>query len=224
MSEKGTGAPEGHEGREGREAAGPGGRRARRHDPRRRERILDAALEVLAADGIVGLTHRKVASRADVPLGSVTYHFASLAELRTRAFAWYVGQRSAEYAALFTDVATREDLVDVLVDMVQEGPARHRSAVLGFELRLAALRDPALRALTHEWTTASRAVLARFTGPETAARLDALLEGMIMHALLSTDREPRERTRAAIAQTLGPTTATPATRPRTDARPHTRHT
>ncbi|MER7189837.1 TetR/AcrR family transcriptional regulator [Streptomyces flaveolus] len=195
MSEEGL--PDGHE------TADHGGRRARRHDPRRRERILDAALEVLVADGVAGLTHRKVASHADVPLGSVTYHFASLAELRARAFAWYVEQRTAEYEALFTEVTTREDLIDVLVDTVQGVPSRHRSAVLGFELHLAALRDPALRALTQEWTRAGRAVLARFTGLETAARLDALLEGLIMHALLSTDREPREATRAAIVQTLG---------------------
>ncbi|MEV5172369.1 TetR family transcriptional regulator [Streptomyces flaveolus] len=189
---------------DGLETAGRGERRARRHDPQRRRRILDAALDVLVADGVAGITHRKVASRADVPLGSVTYHFTSLTELRTQAFTWYVEQRNAEYEALFAEVTTREDLIDVLVDVVQGGPSRHRSAVLGFELHLAALRDPALRALTHEWTKAGRAVLARFTGPETAARLDALLEGMIMHALLSTDRESREQTRAAIAQTLGP--------------------
>ncbi|MFD7710357.1 TetR/AcrR family transcriptional regulator [Streptomyces sp. NPDC059785] len=182
------------------------GRRARRHDPERRARILDAALDVLVADGVAGLTHRKVASRADVPLGSVTYHFASLAELRARAFARYVEQRSAEFEALFTSVATPDDLVEVLVELVQGGPSRRRSAVLGFELRLAALRDPALRTLTQEWTSAARAVLARFTGPEPAARLDALLEGMIMHALLATEPEPREQTRAAVVQALAPAT------------------
>ncbi|MFJ9348422.1 TetR/AcrR family transcriptional regulator [Streptomyces sp. NPDC101237] len=196
---------------DGREApegpvAGGAERRTRRHDPRRGERVLDAALDVLVEDGVAGITHRKVAARADVPLGSVTYHFASLGELRARAFARYVEQRSAEYEALFAEVTSREDLIDVLVEQVRGGPSRHRSAVLGFELHLAALRDPALRALTHEWTGASRAVLARFTGPEAAARLDALLEGMIMHALLSTEKEPDEQIRAAIAQTLGPVT------------------
>ncbi|WP_440555878.1 TetR/AcrR family transcriptional regulator [Streptomyces sp. SCPE 10] len=189
---------------EGRERATRGRRRTRRHDPQRRRRILDAALDVLVAEGAAGLTHRKAASRADVPLGSVTYHFASLTELRNEAFAWYVGQRTAEYEALFAEVESRSDLIDVLADLVHGGPSRHRSAVLGFELHLAALRDPALRALTHEWTKASRAVLARFTGPETAARLDALLEGMIMHALLSPRPEPREAIRAAIEQSLGP--------------------
>ncbi|MFG3206528.1 TetR/AcrR family transcriptional regulator [Streptomyces sp. NPDC048192] len=180
------------------------GRRVRRHDPERRTRILDAALDVLVTDGAAGMTHRKVAARADVPLGSVTYHFASLAELQKQAFAWYVEQRTAEFEGLFTEVKTREDLIGVLVELVQGGPSRRRSAVLGFELHLAALRDPALRALTQKWTRDSRAVLARFTGSETAGRLDALLEGLIMHALLATEQEPREATRAAIVQALAP--------------------
>ncbi|GAA2621601.1 hypothetical protein [Streptomyces axinellae] len=47
-------------------------------------------------------------------------------------------------------------------------------------------------------------MLARFTGPETAARLDALLEGMIMHAPLAMEPESRERTRAAIVRTVIP--------------------
>jgi DNA-binding transcriptional regulator YbjK len=189
---------------EDRGAAGGEGRRTRRHDPRRRERVLDAALDVLVDEGVAGITHRKVAARADVPLGSVTYHFATLTDLCAQAFARYVEQRTAEYEALFTQVASRDDLVDVLVELVEAGPSRHRSAVLGFELHLAALRDPALRALTGRWTRSSRAVLARFTGPGAAARLDALLEGMIMHRLLSDDGEAREATRAAIEQTLGP--------------------
>ncbi|MFF2996642.1 TetR/AcrR family transcriptional regulator [Streptomyces sp. NPDC057950] len=195
---------------EERGTSGGEGRRARRHDPRRRERVLDAALDVLVEDGVAGITHRKVAAHADVPLGSVTYHFASLTELCTQAFARYTDQRSTEYEALFTDVASREDLIDVLAELVRAGPSRRRSAILGFELHLAALRDPALRVLTQEWTRSSRTTLARFTGPEAAARLDALLEGMIMQTLVSTEREPLEETRAAIAQTLGPATGTGA--------------
>ncbi|GHF19115.1 TetR family transcriptional regulator [Streptomyces spiralis] len=182
------------------------GRRVRRHDPERRTRILEAALDVLVTDGAAGITHRKVATRADVPLGSVTYHFSSLAELQTQAFARYVEQRTAEFEDLFTDVGEREDLIRVLVDLVQGGPSRRRSAILGFELHLAALRNPELRALTQKWTSDSRATLARFTGPEIAGRLDALLEGLIMHTLLATEPEPQEATRAAIVQTLAPLT------------------
>ncbi|NEA39148.1 TetR family transcriptional regulator [Streptomyces sp. SID11385] len=177
-------------------------RRPRRHDPARRTRVLDATLDVLVSDGAAGITHRKVAARADVPLGSVTYHFASLAELQAAAFARYVALRAEEFAAAFAEVRDRAGLLDVLVAQVREVRERRRSAVLGFELHLAALRDPALRALTEEWTAASRAVLARFTGPVAAGRVDAFLEGLILHALLAPTPEPEESTRAALAGLL----------------------
>lgn len=153
---------------------------------------------------MAGTTHRRIAARAGVPLGSVTYHFTGLSDLLAQAFARYVASQSAVFSQLFEGVGTRERFVDVLVDLVHGGPARHRSAVLGFELHLAALRDPGLRDLTQAWTEDSRAVLARFTDRESAARLDALLEGMIMHALLLTAPAPREATRDAIVRTLGP--------------------
>ncbi|MEU4523784.1 TetR family transcriptional regulator [Amycolatopsis sp. NPDC024027] len=174
------------------------GRRPRRHDPGRRIRILDAALDVLVERGMAGMTHRHVAARADVPLGSVTYHFAGLAELQAQAFARFVELRTAVFERLFDDVGTREEFVEVLVDLVHASPARQRSAVLGFELHLAALRDPGLRVLAEAWTRSSQEVLARFVGAEAAARLDALLEGMIMHALLATGPRSREAARAAI--------------------------
>jgi DNA-binding transcriptional regulator YbjK len=176
--------------------------RVRRYDPDRRTRILDAALEVIAERGAGGTTHRRIAARAEVPLGSLTYHFASLTDLQTAAFTRFVELQSALFEQLFAHVESPEQLVDVLVDLVHQGPSRSHSALLGFELHLAALRHPGLRALTQTWTARSRSVLARFTSPENAARLDALLEGMIMHALLTTTPEPREATRAAIARTL----------------------
>jgi DNA-binding transcriptional regulator YbjK len=179
-------------------------RRPRRHDPDRKTRILDAALDALVEYGMAGTTHRHIAACADVPLGSVTYHFANLADLQVQAFARYVEQQTAVFESAFDDVETHDQFVDVLVDFVHGGPARHRSAVLGFELHLAALRNPELRALTRVWTKSSRQVLARYIGADNAVRLDALLEGMIMHALLAIAPEPREVTRAAIARTVDP--------------------
>ena len=39
----------------------------RRHDPHRRSRIVDACLDVIAAHGVAGTSHRRVAAAADVP-------------------------------------------------------------------------------------------------------------------------------------------------------------
>ncbi|GAA3108232.1 hypothetical protein GCM10020254_62710 [Streptomyces goshikiensis] len=57
----------------------------RRYDPERRQRIIDAAIRVVGAKGIAGLSHRSVAAEADVPLGSTTYHFKTLDELLVAA-------------------------------------------------------------------------------------------------------------------------------------------
>src|SRR5690349_24946758 len=58
---------------------------ARRYDPERRQRIIDAAIRVVGERGIAGLSHRAVAAAADVPLGSTTYHFATLDDLLVAA-------------------------------------------------------------------------------------------------------------------------------------------
>ncbi|MET8846984.1 TetR family transcriptional regulator [Amycolatopsis sp. NPDC004625] len=184
--------------------AGDTRRRPRRHDPGRRTRILDAALDVLVEHGLAGMTHRQVAARADVPLGSVTYHFAGLAELRAQAFARFVELQDAAFESLFDGIGTRDEFVAVLVDLVHASPARRRSAVLGFELHLAALRNPELRVLAEAWTRSSQAVLARFVGAEAAVDLDELLEGMIMHALLAAGPRSREAVRATIERAVEP--------------------
>ena len=47
----------------------------------RRTRIIDAAVEILASDGLGGLTTRRIAERANAPLGSLHYCFRNKAEL-----------------------------------------------------------------------------------------------------------------------------------------------
>jgi len=171
---------------------------------------VDAALDVLAEHGVAGSTHRRVASRADVPLGSVTYHFATLRELLAEAFCRHAERQTVRFAQRFDHVASRDQLVEALVELVVDlSGARRRDAVVSFELYLAAARDPALRAVTQAWTRDSRAVLARFLDPGSAAALDALLEGLIMHSLLSTGAATPEQTRLAIAHALPPQAAAP---------------
>ena len=53
----------------------------RRYDPERRDRIIEAALEVIATHGVAGTTHRRVAEVADVPLGAMTYYFQGMEQL-----------------------------------------------------------------------------------------------------------------------------------------------
>lgn len=53
----------------------------RPNDPQRRERILQATLDTIAAHGVHAVTHRKIATCANVPLGSLTYYFSGIEAL-----------------------------------------------------------------------------------------------------------------------------------------------
>jgi DNA-binding transcriptional regulator YbjK len=51
--------------------------------------ILDAALRVIARDGLAAANHRAIAAEAGVALASTTYHFDSLPQLHEQAFELY---------------------------------------------------------------------------------------------------------------------------------------
>ncbi|GAW95237.1 MULTISPECIES: TetR/AcrR family transcriptional regulator [Colwellia] len=53
---------------------------------RTREKILIAAIEVLALNGIKGTTHRAIASHAQLQLSLTTYYFKDIQELINQAF------------------------------------------------------------------------------------------------------------------------------------------
>lgn len=176
--------------------------RARRFDPERRDLILLTALDVIEAVGVGAMTQRGVAAAADVPLGSVTYHFPTRDGLVHAAFARFVDDQDVVFERAFGAITTRDELFAATVALVDGGPGRGRAAVLGFELHLAALRDPRIRDLTASWTATSRAVLAHLLDPAAAADLDAYREGLILHALVSPSPVPIEETRTSIARFL----------------------
>ncbi|MCQ1580079.1 TetR/AcrR family transcriptional regulator [Streptomyces parvus] len=174
---------------------------ARRYDPDRRTRIIDAALTVIAADGIAGLSHRTVAAEADVPLGSTTYHFASLDELLVAALRrcnenFVQALRSSGLFAEEGDAGPGEGdagqgaegagLAEELTRLLDRWFAGERGAIeLEYELYLAALRRPALRPVAAEWTAEAVALLSRRTDPETARALVALMDGVCLQVLLT---------------------------------------
>jgi TetR/AcrR family transcriptional regulator, regulator of biofilm formation and stress response len=182
-------------------------RPVRRHDPDRHDRIVDAAVDVIAEHGVAGTTHRLIAAAADVPLGSLTYHFTGLDDLRAQAFARFAERMTQTYEAHFADVHDGEDFVAAVTDLVHgDAGADDRDWAVAYELYLAALRDPALRAVTESWMRRSRSVLERFVDPTTARGVDALIEGLVMHKVLSTGPVSREQTHEIIARAVRPTT------------------
>lgn len=178
----------------------------RRHDPDRASRIVDATIDVIAEHGVARTTHRLIAAAADVPLGSLTYHFTGLDDLLAQAFTRHAERMAADYEARFADVRSTEDVVEAVTGLVHaDADADDRDWAVAYELFLAALRDPALRTVTESWMRRSRSVLERFVDPTTSRGVDALIEGLVMHKVLSTRPVSRAETREIIARAVRPT-------------------
>jgi DNA-binding transcriptional regulator YbjK len=179
----------------------PAARAQRRYDPERKNRIVDAAIDVIAANGVSGTTVRRIAAAADVPLGSLTYHFSGLDDLLAQAFGRHAERMSPLYEAHFEGVRDRAGFIDAVTELIHgDAGAEPREWAVAYELYLAALRQPALRSVTESWMRRSRTVLERFVDPVTARGVDALIEGMVMHLTLSTATFDRADTRAIVAR------------------------
>lgn len=169
--------------------APPGSRRTRRHDPDRRDRIVDAALDVIGQVGVAGASARRIAAEADVPLGSITYHFTSIEDLLTEAFERFTLGVSERFEATMAGAAdveeARDAVVGLITDVVLTDPHEH---VLTHELYTLAAREPGYRRLTHAWMARSRRALERHFDPTTARLLDALIEGLTIHRALDVAR------------------------------------
>jgi len=154
----------------------------RRYDPQRRGRILEVALDVIAEHGVAGTTHRRVAAAANVPLGSMTYHFTGMDDLLFAAFERLAVSTAELYRTRLEaakDVAqARAAVVDLICDGTWTSP---RNMALTFELYAYSIRNPRLRSVWRGWMAGSRAALERHFTPETARVLDAAIEGITIH-------------------------------------------
>lgn len=191
----------------GARAVGPGRagspRRPRRHDPGRRDRLIDAALTVIAERGVAATTHREIARVADVPLGSMTYHFASLEEVLAEAFTRHAESAARVFDERLAAAPDREAAIEAVVSLVADDLLGSQDdLVLAVELYVAAARNPALRAVTQAWMARSRQALERHFDATTARELDALLEGLVLHSALSTDPMTPEQIRHAVRRFL----------------------
>ena len=112
----------------------------------RRERILRATLEVIGEAGIAAVTHRAVAGRADVPLGSMTYYFASKDDLLRESLLLFVEEEVVRLHALAESIVGSGLTVEQIAQAFAEELASHAHAervltVAQFELYLESARN-----------------------------------------------------------------------------------
>ncbi|MEV5710857.1 TetR family transcriptional regulator [Actinoallomurus sp. NPDC052274] len=161
---------------------------------RRKDALLDAAVDLLERGGSAQVTHRAVADRAALPLAATTYYFRSREDLLTQAFTRLVARGVAAVRERLRPVAGAGPaaVADVVVGALAPFDEAERSRHLALcELYFQVGREPAFRPLARTWSTvrheAVTEVLRQGGYPHSPADVDILVaavEGMIAQDLV----------------------------------------
>jgi DNA-binding transcriptional regulator YbjK len=157
-----------------------------KHDPQaRRQAIIEAAADLIAEVGPGKLTHRLVAARADVPLGSTTAYFTSIDDLRQAALAFHVEDIDRTLKQIGDEfVADPAGAPDRLVDYLFEYLSDQRSVASAAALNSTATFDPQVRELARRWTDGMIEALAEHIGHDNALAVAIISDGACVHAAI----------------------------------------
>jgi DNA-binding transcriptional regulator YbjK len=205
---------------------------------RRRDALLQAAVELLAEGGMLAVSHRAVAARAGLPPSTPGYFFSSIDELAAEALRVFTEREISDYRELARSAADDGGLdLDRLVRAAANRPVPVQAALAQVTIYLEAQRNPRLRVAVGEVLDAYReltAELLRLVGaPDDKAvssAFQALTDGIMLQHLAKPDDPPSpevaaqalaalaagfllsdDERRAVLGRAKGPDAANPAT-------------
>jgi len=196
------------------------GRRPR--GERRRQAILDATLTLVGRAGTGGLTHRKVAEEAGVPLAATTYYFSSKDELVREALLHAAESDRSTLETLTEALEQAGDVcavAEVLADHVADWLGSGRAVLVShYEISLEGARRPELAEISRAWTDGYVRVLAAPLArlgshdPERDAWIvQSALDGMVLDELSGPQSGfERQRLRPALERLLRALISAPA--------------
>lgn len=150
------------------------------NDPERPLRILDAALEVAAAEGTRKVNHRTVATKAQVPLGSVTYYFPTAQGLVVEMFRHLSTTRVLPLSAL-SQPLSRQELIDLITStVVGEERVSALYQTLSYEMLVYGYTHPDVAALASQWHDRWRTAFAHNMSATSARTVVALIDGWLL--------------------------------------------
>jgi TetR/AcrR family transcriptional regulator, regulator of biofilm formation and stress response len=155
-----------------------------------RERIIEAASEIIRQEGLHACTQRAVAAELDISPGTITWHFRMLDDLHDAVIRNAVGSFRSQTLAWFSenpDGRPEVQLTRFLFWTLQQ----HDRLLSEYELFVAAVARPRLRESAMEWVRAHSLILqSRFRLPATRAdAVVAYTDAWLLRNLLSNGAE-----------------------------------
>ncbi|MFB6625615.1 TetR/AcrR family transcriptional regulator [Streptomyces sp. NPDC056374] len=180
----------------------------------RRTLLADAALDVLADEGMRGLTHRAVDRRAALPPGTTSAYFRTRAALLTALVTHLVRLDQAELQATaerLPPLRTVDELVDGMVLLTRQrltGEGRRRS-LARHACAVESVRDKELREILVPRENAGRDAVRLFLSDrgvtDVENRTHTLLtcvDGLVFDRLVNGGDVPREALDGLVAAAL----------------------
>jgi AcrR family transcriptional regulator len=170
-----------------------------------RERVLEAGLEVLKADGYAGLTTAKVAARSGQNKALISYHFGSKQGLVAAVGRELAGSITEEVVGGLEGTGTVAEVVSGVLDGLWRVMDRdERLARLYFDLAAVSVVEPDVRQVMREmkgsWRQVTAALLTGAADGPPARRAEAAavfvhagLEGLALERLERGETPALER-------------------------------
>lgn len=171
----------------------------RTRDPEQRiHDIGRAAAELIAEAGVGALTHRAVAARAGVAVGTTTRYFATIDDLRRHALEHLAQDVDRDLANLAERLADADDPVPYLATSIHTDLLDHRIVLAECSLEYAGLFEEDFRELSLRWHTGLTEILAPYFGRSRSEVLAMCLDGAYFNTALTRTPPGPARLEAAI--------------------------
>lgn len=182
-----------------------------RRDPEgRRAAIITAAAELIGESGVAALTHRAVAARAEVAVGSTTRYFTSIGDLRTAALKTLADDNEREITRIAellreadTTTGVTTDVIDSCAAVLHDFLVNTRRVQASVVMLGTATTDPSLRTVALQWSDELTRLLARHVGHDRAVAVVAYIDGVTVHAAFHDSPVTRDRITTTLSAILG---------------------
>ena len=154
--------------------------RSKRDPQGRRRAIAQAAAELLLFEGPKSVTHRSVAKKAQVPLGSTTQYFSSINELKRAGYD--VISRGVErgYDELIAQSEKAKNDSEALAVCIYDYVTNIEEVRADMVLSAAAIKDEELRALLERNNERYEASLKQYMSDNQAKMISVFTNGLLL--------------------------------------------